>query len=340
MSPITPARISDCELVNIERNDFDDMIGPLWDARAEREPAFELWYRRHRSLVNSAPPSPSRVIAWKSNAPFKPENLFFRTVDTGRLLPMSAAEFRIQYWAHKGLWNKAKSRESLAMSMTWMLFHHVILLRSFHDLYAGDIPVVQTEWPPGKLQLALEYWEELSKDDWSKAERLQKYNETHAAIGTNVFPCFPQLDILIRALFADPAVEYLAPFIMLMPHLGLENSKGNILFQRPSFVPPASLFTGWPTGCSDANCKQGPDCSPISWDRIYCLADATKLVRRVDYPEPAVLCNHWGCNKEHKPAKGKVLNLCQRCKEVRYCSKNCQIFDWQQHKRVCEKRQS
>lgn len=53
-------------------------------------------------------------------------------------------------------------------------FHHVILLRNFHDLLAGDIPVVLTEWPPEKLQLALEYWEELSKEDWSKAENLQK----------------------------------------------------------------------------------------------------------------------------------------------------------------------
>jgi len=121
MSQTNSARISDCELVNIERNYFDDMIGPLWDARAEREPAFELWYRRHSLLVNSAPPSPSRVIAWKSNAPFKPANLFFRTIDTGRLLPMSAAEFRIQYWAHKGVWNKVKNKEGLVMSITYMI---------------------------------------------------------------------------------------------------------------------------------------------------------------------------------------------------------------------------
>jgi len=121
MSPTTPARISDCELVNIERNDFNDMMGPLWDALAQREPAFEVWYRRHSSLVNSSPPSPPRVIAWKSNAPFKPENLFFHTVDTGRLLPMSAAEFRIQYWAHKALWNRVKSKEDLTISMTCMI---------------------------------------------------------------------------------------------------------------------------------------------------------------------------------------------------------------------------
>jgi hypothetical protein len=50
-----PARISNCKLVNIERNDFNDMMGPLWDAEAEREPAFELWYRRQSSLVNNAP---------------------------------------------------------------------------------------------------------------------------------------------------------------------------------------------------------------------------------------------------------------------------------------------
>jgi len=57
-------------------------------------------------------------------------------------------------------------------------FHDVILLRNFHDLFASDIPVVQTDWPEEKLQLALEYWEDLSKDNWSEAEKLQKCKTT------------------------------------------------------------------------------------------------------------------------------------------------------------------
>ncbi len=59
---------------------------------------FERWYRDIAGVKNH-----QRSIAWKTGKPFASENLFFRTIDTSRLLPMSLADFHIQIYATKGL---------------------------------------------------------------------------------------------------------------------------------------------------------------------------------------------------------------------------------------------
>ena len=48
----------------------------------------------------------SRHISWKKDKKFSAENLFFRTVDTSRVLPMALADFRIQWYAHKDIWDR------------------------------------------------------------------------------------------------------------------------------------------------------------------------------------------------------------------------------------------
>jgi hypothetical protein len=84
-----------------ELNRFDQIIEPggMFSSLADRDPAHREWYRRA-----SSEPHGSRLVAWKTSKPYTPENLFFRTVDTGRLLPMNAAEFRLQFWAHNTVW--------------------------------------------------------------------------------------------------------------------------------------------------------------------------------------------------------------------------------------------
>ena len=51
-----------------------------------------------------------RLIAWKTGKPFEAQNLFFRTVDTSRLLPAALADFRIQWYAPKGIWDHLDSK--------------------------------------------------------------------------------------------------------------------------------------------------------------------------------------------------------------------------------------
>lgn len=52
-----------------------------------------------------------RLIAWKTGKPFEAQNLFFRTVDTSRLLPAALADFRIQWYAPKGIWDQLDSKK-------------------------------------------------------------------------------------------------------------------------------------------------------------------------------------------------------------------------------------
>ncbi len=59
---------------------------------------FQKWYLDATSVSTQ-----QRTIAWKKDKPFHPENLFFRTIDTGRLLPMALATFRVQLYVTKDL---------------------------------------------------------------------------------------------------------------------------------------------------------------------------------------------------------------------------------------------
>lgn len=64
------------------------------------------WYR------SQAKPDAQRKqhIFWKKSKPYEPKNIFFKTVDTGRLLPMSTALFRLQFYAHKSKWDHLDSQ--------------------------------------------------------------------------------------------------------------------------------------------------------------------------------------------------------------------------------------
>jgi hypothetical protein len=41
------------------------------------------------------------------------------------------------------------------------------------------------------------------------------------------------------------------------------------------------------------------------------------------------------CNRCCSPGKGGKLLRCSKCKEVVYCSKDCQVKDWSLHKKQC-----
>jgi hypothetical protein len=107
-SPLEPALISQCELVlyEVDTMKIQEIMTLLTFGKFEEDwgvggSPFQHWYRAATSLsINGA----GRLIAWKSNKPFKPGNLFFRTIDSGRLLPMEPAIFRLQIYAHKSHW--------------------------------------------------------------------------------------------------------------------------------------------------------------------------------------------------------------------------------------------
>lgn len=65
-----------------------------------------------------------RTVGWKTGKSFEPKHLYFRTVDTGRMLPMHCAEFRTQFWAHKSFWTKIEgngTEDFLVMNFATMV---------------------------------------------------------------------------------------------------------------------------------------------------------------------------------------------------------------------------
>ncbi len=85
--------------------------------------SFQKWYL-YATSVNAQ----QRTIAWKKGKPFHPENLFFRTIDTGRLLPMALASFRVQLYATKDLGDAFQRNEE---KEKWSTYVILALVRIF-----------------------------------------------------------------------------------------------------------------------------------------------------------------------------------------------------------------
>ena len=51
---------------------------------------------------------------------------------------------------------------------------------------------------------------------------------------------------------------------------------------------------------------------------------------------PGLMCDH--CGKSAEQASGKGLKTCGKCYAARYCSKQCQLAAWPEHKAACKAR--
>jgi hypothetical protein len=61
--------------------------------------------------------------------------------------------------------------------------HELVLLRNMHDCGGGDIPIIITSWTADFTARALDYWAELSRDEWSDSERDEKCKQCVQLIG-------------------------------------------------------------------------------------------------------------------------------------------------------------
>ncbi|KAJ3508156.1 hypothetical protein NLJ89_g5905 [Agrocybe chaxingu] len=285
-----------------------------------------------------------RLIAWKKDKPFDPTNLFFRTVDTSRLLPMALADFRIQWYASTGFWQWLEGRKNpeghdpkklwKTISVTMILFE-LLLIRNMHDYGGADIPIIIVDWSGEQLDRAMAYWVELSKDEWTKAEQERRYNEMGEMSCQRSNPCFYQVDLLVRSLLSDPEVGYVPRFIIFKAN-GMQ-FKDRALFTDPSFCPPQALISTFPTECGSRGCND-KDCNSFEFSACRSLMSDSSIVRDDALPQKTVRCNLWPCNVAEEEGEGGTRSFmkCQRCKEVLYCCKDHQMVDWSQHKLVCE----
>lgn len=174
---------------------------------------------------------------------------------------------------------------------------------------------------------------------------------THTLNRQRRTPCFPQIDLVFRAIL----YEQRPPFIILFSHQ--TTSYSQIFFTHPLFVPSSEIFFDFPSGCPNPCCTE--DCEMVRFPRRGLEGAAVlPLKRGRAYAFRKVrareMCNWIDCDiafdeegaadgsessktsgeTEVAPVRGQV---CSKCKIAKYCSAEHQRKDWDEHRRVCAK---
>jgi len=168
-------------------------------------------------------------------------------------------------------------------------------------------------------------------------------------------PCFPQIDLTLRAIL----YEKRPPFVILFSHQ--TTSYSQILFTHPMFVPASEVFFDFPSGCPNPCCSE--DCEMIRFPRRGVESAAVLAVKRGGkwgkIFKAREMCNWIDCDVcfseeplhtadgtsegSHGSVEGSSESTkapgqtCSKCKMVKYCSPEHQKNDWEEHRRVCIK---
>ncbi|TFK24565.1 hypothetical protein FA15DRAFT_687417 [Coprinopsis marcescibilis] len=300
---------------------------------------FYHWYKRVatgetavRADIGDDRIAQGRLIAWNVKKPFEAVNINYRSLDTCRLLPVNCADFRLQLYTMEEVWKRlesaAETRGDVSFK-TWLditlilMMYEILLLRNFHDFGGADVPIIIAQWSSEQMDIACNYWVELSKGNWSEEETSQKF------------------DLVYRALLQDPEVGYVPPFVIL--YSANSKCRARAIFTEPENRPPGSLTRDFPSSCNSPNCTETSGCGSFDLDKCVSLAPGSPLVRKSVWTK-SVRCNYWPCKVQEprlKPGetvsteKSKFLR-CTKCRDVLYCSRLCQKVDWNHHKLVCE----
>lgn len=190
---------------------------------------------------------------------------------------------------------------------------------------------------------------------------------THKLLSQRRTPCFPQLDLTIRAILYEKRPR----FFVLFSHQ--TTSYSQIFFTHPSYVPDEDIFYDYPTGCPNPCCtddcemirfpRRGLETAPVLQIRVpKKRKDGTKVSKKLERVRQREMCNWIDCDvyfgerilaHERVHSSGDSCSgssessedgvevkvnhgqLCSKCKLVKYCSPEHQRMDWEEHKRVC-----
>ena len=104
------------------------------------------------------------------------------------------------------------------------------------------------------------------------------------------------------------------------------------------------LLTVFQLGVSTVNKIKGDLFNENGWrlalecDRLPCVTPAIDTVTNRDWFLRFINTNKENmCHACQKAAQDTTLKKCSRCKKVKYCSKECQVKDWKNHKKHCRK---
>ncbi|KAF8482387.1 hypothetical protein DFH94DRAFT_627293 [Russula ochroleuca] len=362
-SPTQPPSLSMSELVcKTLDHDATDVLIDKW--LEHRNDAYWDWFMHVRERRHSALHALKRgeqLLAW-SKGDFVPENIFMRTVDTARLIPLDRT-WTTHVYHHRSM----QDRKLSMMPVVFTMLPELMLLRGMHDHGCDDIFIIVTDMKRAEMDAATEYFKFVCQYTFGRAVKQDTEREIHyrhARLKHTLehqrrTPCFPQIDLIFRAIL----YERRPPFIVLFSHQ--TTSYSQIFFTHPLFVPAAEIFFDFPSGCPNPCCTE--DCEMIRFPR-HGLDGAAVLplkrgrrrgsFRRVRARE---MCNWIDCDvafsgnvpvgeassKCSSSTNGKGSmdtvrpavrgQVCSKCKLVRYCSAEHQRKDWEEHRRLCVK---
>ncbi|KAG7088067.1 hypothetical protein E1B28_012098 [Marasmius oreades] len=362
-SLFTPPTLETSELVKdtLDHEKTDMLIDKWLEHRGHPHDAYHDWFLCIRERKHAH--NHKQTLLWNKGE-FVPENIFCRTVDTGRLIPLDRT-WKTHVYYHRSM----QDRKLPMMPVVFTMLPELMLLRGMHDNGCDDIYIIVTDLKKQEMDDVTEYFKLVCQHTFGRAckpslERQIQYEHmriTHSLHRHRRLPCFPQIDLTFRALLYEKKPR----FLILFSHQ--TTSYSQILFTHPSYVPDEDIFYDYPTGCPNPCCTD--DCEMIRFPRRGLETAAVLDIKRVGKfgkkVKERLMCNWIECDvcfsEEPAPGFPKVHDrdgstegseesinskrkvgtvpgqLCSKCRLVRYCSIEHQRNDWDEHRRVCVK---
>ncbi|KAG5729679.1 hypothetical protein E4T56_gene1921 [Termitomyces sp. T112] len=356
-SIFSPPSLSMSELVKttLDHDETDLLIDQWLDHRGHGQLAYYEWFSDIRERRHAVLSQKKQILAWNKGE-FVPENVFCRTVDTGRLIPLDRTWTTHVYHHHS-----FKDRGLPMKPVVFTILPELMLLRGMHDVGCDEIYIIVTDLKRQEMDDVTEYFKMVCryssgrtrKPSMERRIRYEHMRLTHTLLRQRRTPCFPQIDLVVRALLYEKQPR----FFVLFSHHGTSYSQ--IFFTHTSYVPDADIFYDLPTGCPNPCCND--DCEMIRFPRRG-LETATVLniwgKGRRRKIQTRSMCNWVDCNvlfanedSGSTTGSGSDISVrssdsgddritgqtCSKCKLVKYCSVDHQRKDWEEHRRVCVK---
>ncbi|PBK81583.1 hypothetical protein ARMGADRAFT_777134 [Armillaria gallica] len=194
---------------------------------------------------------------------------------------MILADFHIQIYPTKGLWAYMEhywNTESWADVTILGLMHYILVFRNMYDFDDGDIPIICMDWDKELVDAAMDYWDNLNVNRWTKEER-----ETN-------------FDLCVRALLLDEKVDYVPPFIMIQE--ARKCGKARALFTHSCHCPPPAVLDTLPNTCGSATCTNSKCVGLWRMEAFGTLHYPSPMVRDLERYNDGIVYNYWGCEVE------------------------------------------
>lgn len=374
-SLFSPPNLSMTELVKttLDHESTNMLIDKWLEHRGLIHDAYHEWFRELRERKHT-PSQNKQVIVW-SKGEFVPENIFCRTVDTGRLIPLDRT-WTTHVYHHRSMQERKLSMMPVVFTMVrestrvikenlcliFAQLPELMILRGMHDTGCDEIFIIVTDLERQEMDDVTEYFKLVCRQAFGRTrkpsmERKIQYERTSAVLLAGIIttayrflldmrithtlvrqkriPCFPQIDLTLRAILYEKRPR----FIVLFSHQ--TTSYSQVLFTHASFVPDKEIFYDYPTGCPNPSCTE--DCEMIRFPRrgletaaVLEIKRGGEFGRRIRARQ---MCNWIECDVcfDEEPAsistgssEGSESSIeardhrivgqtCSKCKLVKYC---------------------